>query len=176
MKWLRVVKRSTVAAVVVLAAVFLPNNSAYAHPISGNRDWGAGNHDTLGVFYLNVGNQVGFWQAYLVAYGLIPCTGVDGYFGSGTANATKSMQAFFGKAQDGIAGAETLSAASWWMDQIGTDPFGGTIWEPRYADHYWPMYTYKEGGSWRWSVPFVTSPFEQYHDSDHPGITFGSDC
>ncbi|GIG20682.1 hypothetical protein Cch01nite_14060 [Cellulomonas chitinilytica] len=73
---------------------------------------------TLGTAYVKQGNVVGLWQNILFRDGYInKCTSlsavaIDGYFGSGTAAATKRWQANHGLAADGIVGKASWAAAS----------------------------------------------------------------
>lgn len=177
MKRSRAIKAAAAAAAAVLVAgsTALAGTSE-AHNLSGNLNWSLGTHDTLGTGSLNAGDQVGLWQSYLLAYNIIPCTGLDGHFGPQTSDATKAVQGFFVLNRDGVVGDQTWAAASSWMDANGSNGTT-TFWKPHnVTGSYHPMYTYKAGGAWTWEVPTVTTPFEQDFSTSHPAITFGRSC
>lgn len=96
------------------------------------------------------GDMVGFWQSFLLAYNQFPCTGLDGHYGSQTTAGTKNIQSFFGLPRDGIAGKNTLDAASHWLHSAGSDGFLTTYYAPNYSSgDWWPNYRWVYGGAGR---------------------------
>lgn len=164
------------AAVAACLVLLLPAGPAGANPISGHRYWGDGNYHVMPT-QVSSGNMVGFWQSFLLAYNQFPCSGLDGSYGSQTTAGTKNIQAFFGLTKDGVAGKNTLNAASHWLHSAGSDGFVTTYWAPNSSSGtWWPLYAYVYGGSWYFEVPNVTEPFEQFFISNHPAITFTNGC
>lgn len=168
--------RVAIATVVVSLLLVTSAPSAGANPIGGSRYWGDGNYHVM-PSQVSVGNMVGFWQAFLLAYNQIPCSRLDGHYGSQTAAGTRNIQAFFRLRSDGIAGRNTLNAASHWLHSAGSDGFATTYWAPNFGSGpYWPLYAYVFGGGWYFEVPHATDPFEVNFNSNHPAIGFANAC
>lgn len=176
---------AVVVAVFALVFVIAPAPASAGH-LAGHRDWSLGHHHTLGINYVNQGDQVGFWQGFLRSYGTIPCGGVDGLFGSQTATATQSIQSFFGLSADGIVGNQTLQAASGWLVLTAQGSWGQQYKPYGSGSGNGESVTYFHMAgfaNWMWEFlgPFhpdyvYTTPWEQKLGSDHPGINFGIHC
>jgi hypothetical protein len=166
--------RRTVIAVAVTVVILAMGTTSADADLVGQRDWQLATNDVLGQSYVNTGNVVGFWQAFIATYGQLPCQGgIDGHFGPATAQGTRNVQSFLGLAGDGIVGPNTWHTASDWLFKAGGDGFLTTYWEPNYGDNPFATYTYVYGGPWYWES-FGTGPFEQHFPTNHPDISFQS--
>jgi hypothetical protein len=182
------VRRLVLALMVVIAALAVTSSPAGAHGVT--LLWGQGQYDVLGTSYVNHGDQVGMWQAFLFSYDQIACTQEDGIFGSGTAQGTRNLQAFWGITSDGVVGHNTWSTASSWLSKYGDDGFLTTYYVPAFASRGWidgiGQFYYVYGGGWTWDSNGEPGSDGTYRPSDHseiasfgtnhPGISFGMGC
>jgi len=98
---------------------------ARADPIDGSgsaSDWDD-NHTLCVGCTVDVGNVVGVWQSILYADNLLAkcgSAGIDGHFGSITANATADWQTSNGLTTDGIVRTNTWHKARGFVDHRGS--------------------------------------------------------
>lgn len=96
-------------------------------------------------------NVAAMWQSILWADGYLAWSGIDCWFGSGTAAATKSWQSAHGLAADGIVGPNTLKKASTWLISTGGSNYeyiginGRYVTFVRNSNSRWGMYIGNDG-------------------------------
>jgi Putative peptidoglycan binding domain len=181
----RRVRRAALAATGITLAGLTTAAPIGAQPLSGaasppsNALWAAASHgQLLGVSQINAGDMVGFWQGFLASYHMIACpSALDGHYGTGTANATKALQSFFGLTQDGVVGSNTWGAAGGWLTwSAGTGTYD--LWSPSATTTANVEYAHLfSTGVWKWRSP-ATSDYPTWKNSDSPAINFtnGGTC
>ena len=142
---------------------------ATAGPLQGEQ-WLTHRHTICQYCGVSNGNVVGFWQTVLWSDGFLPAcgsSGIDGYFGGGTAAATYHWQGAVGIGQDGVVGPATWWEARRWVFYTGSRE----LWW--YAAWYSPfnlIFADRTGiGQWFWAPPAGGGA---YAVTDHIGPYF----
>lgn len=118
-------RRAVLAPFIAAAILVAPLVSgASADPVGGYTGW-SGNHGLP--YAISAGDLVAFWQSILYVDGylsLCGSNGIDGYFGTGTGNATYNWQSAEGITADYTAGPQTWGQAN--IYNFGGSTYYGT--------------------------------------------------